>query len=70
MNEFAARLLASGEDREAALRYLAERGPCAVRDLLALFPGNRARLMHRTLGWLAKYGFVRIAAGAPTTRPK
>jgi hypothetical protein len=67
MNEFAARLLASDEDRKAALRHLAERGPCAVGDLLALFPGDRARLMHRTLGWLAKYGLVRIAAGVPNS---
>ena len=65
MNEYAAGLLAAGEDREAALRHLAEQGPCAVEDLLVLFPGDRARLMHRTLGWLAKYGLVRIAAKAP-----
>ncbi|MGZ9106762.1 MAG: glycosyltransferase family 4 protein [Rhodoplanes sp.] len=70
MNEFAARLLASGEDRKAALHHLAERGPCAVGDLLALFPGDRARLMHRTLGWLAKYGFVRIAEGVATSVPR
>lgn len=43
------------------LRHLAKGGPCAASDLLALFPGDRARLMHRMLGWLAKYGLVRIA---------
>lgn len=62
MNTFAAELLASGDERDAVLRHLADTGPCAVRDLLALFPGARAGRVHRTLGWLAKYGLVRIDA--------
>ena len=70
MNEFAAPLLASDEDCKAALHHLAEREPCAVGDLLALFPGERARLMHRTLGWLGKYGLVRIAARVPDSGPR
>ena len=65
MNAFAAGVLAPDADHEAALRHLAERGPCAVSDLLALVPEDRARLMHRTLGWLAKYGLVRIVPRAP-----
>jgi alpha-maltose-1-phosphate synthase len=65
MNAFAADRLSPAEDCHTVLRRLSESGPCRVADLLGEIPGERAGLLHRSLGWLAKVGLVRITPPPP-----
>lgn len=60
MNDFAAAFLAPAGDMVALLRRLDEGGPATAANLLAAAPEQLRPLLHRSLGWLAKMGLVRI----------
>lgn len=60
MNTFAAAVLGDAADCEALLDRLETLRRCTVEQLLAGFPPDKRRVLHRTVGWLAKVGLVRF----------
>jgi glycosyltransferase involved in cell wall biosynthesis len=64
-NTFAAEFLAPKERCEIVLRTLKTFGPRRVRDLIQLFPKPHQEGVARTLGWLAKAGFLDFNITAP-----
>lgn len=62
MNSFATEALAGDGDAEAVLRHLDTRGRCTVDRLLSSFAPEKRTAVHRTIGWLAKMGLVRLSA--------
>lgn len=64
MNSFATQVLAGDGDAEAVLRHLDTRGRCTVDRLLSSFAPEKRTTVHRTIGWLAKMGLVRLPGKA------
>lgn len=57
-NSYAARYLTTRERYAVIIRSLEQFGPCAVRDLVQLFPAQHQHGVTRGIAWLAKTGLV------------
>ena len=60
---WAPHLLPRMEEAQSMLAFIAERPQTSVDELVAAFPRERANIIDRGVGWLAKYGVIQILSG-------